>query len=266
LLLLLVPATAFARPALPMWKHVTALSKCRVHVDAAPEPEKQALLLRARKQLHATEVTLWELGDSVRSVDIPAIPGHPRKLSGPGAKKAASDFLVKNASLFGIEPKLDKLKPKDTEETADEGGWTATGAITRTFEGLVQTEPYTVIFDSDGHVASVKLGPQRVLPAVPLCKKTPLAPSSPKVIANVLGQKLVVHAIGRDLDGGVVTAKNVGKRHPAVILHGDAEIARTIAVEVKSADKKLAAASWTFYVDGDTGEVLEQRVHAPPDL
>jgi hypothetical protein len=266
LLLLLVPATALARPSLPGWKHVTHVSKCHVRVEAAPDAEKEALLLRARKQLHSTEVTLWDIGDAVRSVDIPAVPGHPRALEGPTARKAATDFVLANASLFGIEPKLDKLKPRETEQDENNGGWTAAGEITRTFEGVEQTERYVVTFDSDGHIASVKLGPERVLPAVPLCKTTPLRPTDPKVATSLLGQKLIVHAIGRDLDGGVVTLKNIGKRYPAVILFGDKELARVIAVEVKSLDKKLARATWTYYVDGDSGAVLEQHVQAPPDL
>ncbi len=265
LLLLLVPAIASARPALPVWKHVAPVTKCRVRVEAAPDPEKQDLLLKARKRFVATEVTLWDLGDSVRQVEVPAVPGHPRKLSGPAARKVASEFLVANASLFGLEPKLDKIAAKDVEETAD-GGYTVAGAIARTFEGLAETGAYNVAIDADGHVATVKLGPSRVLPAVPLCKTTTLRPADPKVTAGIIGAKLVVHAIGRDLDGGTVTAKTIRKRYPAVILHGDSELARVIAVEVKSADKKLERVTWTFFVDGDSGEVLEQHVDAPPDL
>ena len=265
LLLLLVPATALARPSLPIWKHVTAVSKCHLRVEAAPDAEKEALLVRARKQLHSTEVTLWDVGDAVRSVDVPAVPGHPRTLSGRAAQKAATDYLAVNAKLFGIEPPLDKIKPTSAEAT-DAGGWTTAGQIMRTFEGVEQTERYVITFDSDGHISNIKLGPDRVLPAVPLCGRTTLRPADPKVIAGIIGQKLIVHAIGRDLDGGVVTPKNIGKRYPAVILVGDKDVARVIAVEVKSLDKQLARATWTFYVDGDSGAVLEQHVNAPPDL
>ena len=265
LLLLLVPAIAYGRPALPTWRHVTAVSKCRVRLDAAPDAEQKELLVTARKKLGATEVTLWDLGDSVRTAELPAAPTGSRALTGPAARKAAHDFIVARASLFGLVPAVDKIVPKETEQDTD-GRWSAAGEITRTFEGLKQTESYLVSFDDDGHVAKVDLGPTRVLPAVPLCKVTPLTPRDPRVIANVIGTKLVVHAIGRDLDGGTVTAKSIGKRYPTVIIHDGNEVARVIAVEVKSADPKLARASWTFYVEGDTGEVLDQREHAPPDL
>lgn len=262
---MLVPAIAQARPTLPTWKHVTVVTKCRVRVEAAPDAAKQDLLVRARKQFGATEVTLSDLGDGVLQVDVPAVPGHPRKLSGPAARKLATDFLVAKASLFGLVPKLDKIEAKDVEETAD-GGYTVGGAITRTFDGLVETGAYIVTIDSDGHVASAKLPSPRVLPAVALCKTTTLRPTDAKVAGNLLGMKLEVHAIGRILDGGTLTAKSIKKRYPTVILHGDRELARVIAVDVKSADPKLAHVSWTFFVDGDTGEVLEQHVDAPPDL
>jgi hypothetical protein len=265
LLLLLIPATALARPALPAWKHVTIVSKCGARLEPAPAAEKEALLLQARKQLHATEVTLWDLGDAVRSVDVPAVPGHPRTLSGRAAQKAATNYLAAHAKLFGIEPRLDKIKPHAAEAT-DAGGWTTAGDITRTFDGLTETEKYVITFDTDGHIATVRMGPTRLLPAVPICKKTTLRPTDPRVLTNVFGQRLIVHAIGRDLDGGVATAKTIGKRYPIVIQHGDYEIVRAIAVEVKSADRKLARASWTFYVDGDTGAMLEQSINAPPDL
>lgn len=264
LLLLLIPATALARPSLPAWKHVSAVTRCHVRVEPASDAEKTDLLVKARKQFHATEVTLSDLGDGVRQVDVPAVPGHPRKLSGPAARKLASDFLVANANMFGLAPKLDKIEPKDIEETAD-GGYTIAGAITRTFEGLTETGAYLVTIDSDGHVASAKLGPARVLPAVALCKTT-VRPTDGKVVANLIGVKLEVHAIGRVLDGGTITAKSIRKRYPKVIQHGDTELARVIAVEVKSADPKLARVTWTFYVDGESSEVLEQHVDAPPDL
>jgi hypothetical protein len=266
LFLLLVPATAFARPSLPAAKHVTIVSKCGARLEPAPQAEQEDLRLRARKQLRATEVTLWDLGDSVRSVDVPALPGHPRTLSGRAAQKAASDYLVTNAKLFGLEPRLDKIKSTSAEENTERGGWTIAGKITRTFEKLTETEGYTITFDTDGHIASVRMGPTRLLPAVPLCKKTTLRPSDPAVLRTVIGQPLVVHAIGRDLDGGVVTLKNIGRRYPIVIQHGDTELVRAIAVEVKSSNKALARASWTFYVDGDTGAMLEQSINAPPDI
>src|SRR5690242_21335865 len=126
LFLLLVPATAFARPSLPAAKHVTIVSKCGARLEPAPEAEQEDLRLQARKQLRATEVTLWDLGDSVRSVDVPALPGHPRTLSGRAAQKAATSYLVANAKLFGIAPRLDKIKPHAAEST-DAGGWTTAG-------------------------------------------------------------------------------------------------------------------------------------------
>jgi hypothetical protein len=241
---------------LPTWKHITIVSKCGARLEPAPQAEQENLRLEARKQLRATEVTLWDLGDSVRSIDVPALP----------AQKAASDYLVTHAKLFGLEPRLDKIKSTSAEENTERGGWTIAGKITRRFEGLTETEGYTITFDTDGHIASVRMGPTRLLPAVPLCKKTTLRPSDPAVLRTVIGQPLVVHAIGRDLDGGVVTAKSIGKRYPIVIQHGDYELVRAIAVEVKSSNKALARASWTFYVDGDTGAMLEQSIDAPPDL
>jgi hypothetical protein len=245
----LLPALATARSAAThelidrTWHHTTAIDRCHLRLEPDTPGERARLLeVAAARFGTGAKIELTPLGDRVARIVGPIPFEGERPADKYEATAIAKQFVTEHADILGIADEIEQLRLAGTPDRTG-GGWTITGSVFRTVEGLAMSAGITVAVDRRGAIARLAITSD-MLPVFTLCDAPTLDPNGSEVRRKILATRL-------DNDDGPINAKDIAEATTRVVRIADSEVQRVLAIHVTR-----HGSSWMFLVDGETGDIL----------
>ncbi|WP_437909929.1 hypothetical protein WME95_19860 [Sorangium sp. So ce327] len=252
--------------AAPAHAEASCARRGPVEIPAAPAEERRRLIEEFQRRNGAEwAVELSRLGRTVssasRSVDAeqPAV-----RMDETEARTLAIALVKRNADLFGLSSaEVDALTVTVTGEPEArrvELSGTIPRAGYEAFDSVAKSVFTIVAFSNDGRARFVGGRPQEV-PPFELCTTPLLAPTDPRIHAQVIGRTLSFYDFGGlSHSAGEVEVGDIRSTSLTIFVHypqGAGDPMRLVLAYAVHVEK--GRLPWTFIVDADTGRLLETQ-------